>query len=82
MSKLSTATLISFLFSFLIRVASRSISAPDKLLGKADAGRFSTYFETVLNLLECLLGIPEISNIFEKEFISGKRRLVDKYFAK
>ena len=72
MPKLSTTTLTSFLFSFLIGVPSRSISSADKLFGKTDAERFSTCFETTLKLLRCLLGMSEISDVFEKEDISGK----------
>ena len=82
MSKLSTTTLKSFLFSFLISVPSRSISAADKLIGKPGAERFSTWFETTLKLLGCLLGMSEISDVFEKEDISGKSRFLNKSFVK
>ena len=82
MSKLSTTTLKSFLFSFLISVPSRSISAADKLIGKPGAERFSTCFETTLKLLGCLLGMSEIFDVFEKEDISGKSRFLNKSFVK
>ena len=82
MSKLSTTTLTSFLYSFLISVRSHSISAADKRLGKTGAERFSTYFETTLKLLGCLLGMLEISDIFEKEDIPGKSHFLDKSYVK
>ena len=82
MSKLSTTTLTSFLFSFLISVPSCSISAADKHLGITDAECFSTCFETTLKLLGCLLGIHKISDVFGKEDISGKDHFLDKLFAK
>ena len=83
MSKLSTTTLTSFLFSFLISVPSRSISAADKLLGITDAERFWTCFETTLKLLGCLLGMSKkISDVLGKEDISGKGRFLDKSFGK
>ena len=82
MSKLSTTTLTSFLFSFQISVPSRSISAADKLLGITDAECFSTCFETTLKLLGCLLGMLKRFDVFEKEDISGKGRFLDKSFVK
>ena len=82
MSKLSSATLTSLLFSFLITVPSRSISTASKLLRETDAERFSNCFETTLKLLGCLLGMPEISDVFEKEDISEKNRFLDKSFVK
>ena len=58
MSKFSTTTLTSFLFSFLISVPSRNISAVNKLLRNTDAEPFSTCFETILKVLGCLFGMP------------------------
>ena len=82
MSKLSTTTLTSFLFSFLISVPSRSISAADELHGKTDAQLFSTCFEITVKLFGCLLEMTDISSVFEKKYIFGKRRFLDKSLVK
>ena len=44
--------------------------------------RFLTSFETTLKLLGCLLRMPKISEIFEKEDISGKICFLGKSFMK
>ena len=73
MSKFSTTTLTSFLFSFLTSVPSRSISATNKRLRKTDAEPFSAYFETIMKVLGCLFRMPEISDMFFKKLFFWKK---------
>ena len=72
MSKLSTTILTSFLFSFLISVPSRSVSAADKLLGITDAECFSTALKQHWSFWDAYLECPKYLMFLEKKIFLEK----------
>ena len=72
MSKLSTTTLTSFLFSFLISVPSSSVSAADKSLGITDAECFSTALKQHWSFWDAYLECPKYLMFLEKKIFLEK----------